>query len=126
MPSGASDEPVIGSSILSRFATPYAVTLPDTKRMARNHFTGHVPMSFHIDGLVRLLNFSNHARVGTRMMLNTSVERIPMTRVIPTDRIGEIGTIIGAMRTEKPMTVVIAERNTATPVERVISNTQSR
>ena len=83
-------------------------------------------MFFHIEGLVRLLNFNNHAKVGTKIMLKISVEVMPMTRVIPTERIGDTVTIIGAMSTENPITVVMAERNTATPVERVISRTQSR
>ena len=48
-----------------------------------------------------------------------------MTKVRPTERIGVIGTIDGAINTEKPIIVVIAERNTATPVEEVISKIHS-
>jgi hypothetical protein len=57
-------------------------------------------------------------------MLRINVEDMPMTKVMPTDRMGEMGTIIGAMSTENPTIVVMAERKTATPVERVISMTQ--
>ena len=81
-------------------------------------------MFFQTLGFVRLLNFNIHAKVGTSNILRTSVEKIPMTSVIPTERIGEMGTIAGAMRTENPTIVVMAERKTATPVERVISITQ--
>ncbi len=56
-------------------------------------------------------------------MLNTRVEAIPSTKVIPTDLIGATVTICGAMRTENPITVVIAESKTATPVELAISIT---
>ena len=81
-------------------------------------------MFFHTEGLVLLLNFSSQERVGTRIILRTKVEKIPITSVIPTERIGDMGTIAGAMSTENPTIVVSAERNTATPVERVISMTQ--
>ena len=85
---------------------------------------GACPMFFHTPGLLRLLNLNIHASVGTKTMLNISVEEMPITKVTPTDRIGAMGTIIGAMRTENPTMVVMAERKTATPVERVISITQ--
>ena len=81
-------------------------------------------MFFHTVGLLLLLNFNIHASVGTSTILKISVEEMPMTNVIPTERMGEMGTIIGAMRTEKPTMVVMAERNTATPVDLVISITQ--
>ena len=80
-------------------------------------------MFFHTPGLLRLLNLSIHANVGTRTMLNTRVEDIPITSVMPTERMGAMGTINGAMSTEKPTMVVMADKNTATPVERVISIT---
>ena len=89
----------------------------------RKPLMGAWPMFFHTLGLVRLLNLSIQASVGTRMMLNTSVDEMPMTRVTPTDRIGAMGTMSGAMRTENPTMVVMAERKTATPVDRVISMT---
>ena len=57
------------------------------------------------------------------MMLNTSVDAIPRTRVTPTDLIGATVTICGAIKTENPITVVMADKNTATPVELAISNT---
>jgi hypothetical protein len=60
------------------------------------------------------------------MILKINVEKMPMHKVTPTERIGDTDTICGAMRTEKPTIVVKAERNTATPVERVISRTHSR
>ena len=51
------------------------------------------------------------------MIENMSVERIPTTSVRPTERIGAMFTMFGAIRTEKPTIVVSAERKTATPVE---------
>ena len=81
-------------------------------------------MFFQTLGLLRLLNLRSQARGGTRTMLRISVEEMPMTRVMPTDRMGAIGTMSGAMSTENPTMVVMADRNTATPVERVISITQ--
>ena len=48
---------------------------------------------------------------------------MPRTNVTPTDLIGDTVTICGAISTENPTTVVIAERKTATPVELAISNT---
>ena len=81
-------------------------------------------MFFHTVGLLRLLNLSIHASVGTSTMLNTNVDEIPITSVIPTERIGAMGTMSGAMSTENPTMVVIAERKTATPVDRAISMTQ--
>ena len=77
-------------------------------------------------GFVRLLNFNSHARTGTMMMLNTKVDRIPTTSVNPTERMGIIGTIAGAINTANPTTVVMAEITTATPVDFVISITHSR
>ena len=56
-------------------------------------------------------------------MLNTSVEEIPMTKVTPTERMGAMGTMSGAISTENPTMVVMADKKTATPVERVISMT---
>ena len=56
-------------------------------------------------------------------MLSTNVDAIPSTSVTPTERIGATVTICGAISTEKPITVVIAERKTATPVELAISKT---
>ena len=64
--------------------------------------------------------------MGTRMTLNTSVDAIPMTRVMPTVRMGMTGTMAGAMRTENPITVVRAESKTAVPVVVIISTTASR
>ena len=81
-------------------------------------------MFFHTEGLLRLLNRNSQARVGTKMMLNNNVDPMPTTRVMPTERIGAMGTIIGAMSTENPMMVVNPDNITATPVERVISITQ--
>ena len=92
-------------------------------RIIINPFTGILPIFFHIVGLVRLLYFNIQASVGTRIMLRTSVEAIPKTKVTPTERIGDTVTIWGAISTENPIIVVMAERNTATPVELAISNT---
>ena len=89
----------------------------------RNPLMGAWPMFFQTLGLLRLLNFNSHASVGTSTMLRTKVDEIPMTRVTPTERMGAMGTMRGAMRTENPTMVVMAERKTATPVERVISIT---
>ena len=58
------------------------------------------------------------------MMENKSVDIIPTTSVSPTERIGAMLTMVGAMRTEKPTMVVKAERKTATPVEPAIVVTQ--
>ena len=85
---------------------------------------GALPMFFQTLGLLRLLNLSIHAKVGTNTMLKISVDEIPMTNVMPTERIGAMGTMRGAISTENPTMVVMAERKTATPVERVISMTQ--
>ena len=90
----------------------------------RKPLMGACPMFFQTPGLLRLLNLNIQASVGTKTMLKIKVEEMPMTKVMPTERIGAIGTMNGAMRTEKPTMVVIAERKTATPVERVISITQ--
>ena len=51
---------------------------------------------------------------------------MPSTKVTPTERMGVTATICGTIRTEKPITVVKAESNTARPVERVISRTHVR
>ena len=56
-------------------------------------FTGILPIFFHIVGFVRLLYFNIQASVGTRIMLRTSVEDIPKTKVTPTERIGDTVTI---------------------------------
>ena len=74
-------------------------------------------MFFHMPGLVRLWNRSIQASAGTRMIENTSVDKIPTTSVSPTERIGAMFTMLGAIRTENPTMVVRAERKTATPVE---------
>ena len=50
-------------------------------------------------------------------MLKKRVEIIPNTNVRPTDLIGATFTIVGAINTEKPMTVVTADKRTATPVD---------
>ena len=76
-------------------------------------------------GLLRLWNFNSHANAGTRTIENMRVERIPTTRVRPTERIGAMVTICGAIRTENPTTVVNADKKTATPVELAILVTQS-
>ena len=49
---------------------------------------------------------------------------MPATNVIPTDLIGIIETILGKIRTEKPIMVVTADTRTATPVVLDISITQ--
>ena len=41
----------------------------------------------------------------------------------PTERMGAMGTMSGAISTENPTMVVMADKKTATPVERVISMT---
>ena len=81
-------------------------------------------MFFHIPGLVLLWNRNIHAKAGTKMIEKRSVERIPTTRVSPTERIGAMLTMLGAIRTEHPTIVVNAERKTATPVELAIAVTQ--
>ena len=85
--------------------------------------TSILPIFFHIVGFVRLLYFNIQANVGTRIMLRSSVEDIPKTKVTPTERIGDTVTIWGAINTENPIIVVTAEIKTATPVELAISNT---
>ena len=72
----------------------------------RKPLIGALPMFFHTLGLVRLLNLSIHASVGTKTMLKTSVEEIPMTSVTPTERMGAMGTMSGAISTENPTMVV--------------------
>ena len=51
------------------------------------------------------------------------MEIIPSTKVNPTDLIGAMSTIVGAINTENPITVVTADSRTATPVDCVISRT---
>ena len=125
IPSGASDEPVIGSFISSSESKPRVVTPPVNKIIIRNPLIGILLIPPHTLGLVRLLNLVSHDNVGTKIIEKINVETIPITNVSPTERIGVIGTIEGAINTEKPIIVVIAERKTATPVEDVISKIHS-
>ena len=82
-------------------------------------------MFFHIPGLLRLWNFKSQASAGTSTMESISVDMIPTTSVNPTERIGAMLTICGAINTEKPTIVVRADKKTATPVEPAIFVTHS-
>ena len=73
-----------------------------------------------------MLNLSSQINTGTRIIENTRVAIIPATKVIPTERIGIIGTMLGNISTEKPTTVVAAEISTAIPVVLDISITHER
>ena len=67
-------------------------------------------MFFHIPGFVRLWNRSIHASAGTRIIENKSVDNIPTTSVSPTERIGAMFTMVGAIKMENPIMVVKAEK----------------
>ena len=94
MLSGVWSLPVIDLSICPlHIMTPALVMLPAINKMTKNPRTGILPMFFHIEGLVRLLKPNIHARVGTKIILKNRVEEIPITSVIPTERIGATVTI---------------------------------
>ena len=124
--SGVWSEPVIGLSNSSRLLTPARVIAPPSSKTTAKFLTGNLEIDPHIGGFVRLLNLSNHDRTGTRIIENTRVAMIPATKVIPTERIGMMDTILGRISTENPMIVVAAETRTATPVVLDISITHER
>ncbi len=62
------------------------------------------------------LYLSSCTRAGTISMERTNVVEMPSSRVVPTVRMGSMGTRLGQRRTLNPMMVVSADRKIAWPV----------
>ena len=116
----SSEEPVIPCPSSSlRMLAPATVNPVATRITSNVALIGNSPtFSHNLSNALNcpLLYRSSCTSAGTISIERTNVVEMPSNRVVPTVRIGSIGTRLGHLSTLKPMMVVSADRNIAWPV----------
>ena len=102
-----------------RMLAPNPVATVATKITSNVALIGNSPtFSHNLSNALNcpLLYRSSCTSAGTISIERTNVVEMPSNRVVPTVRIGSIGTRLGHLSTLKPMMVVSADRKIAWPV----------